>query len=94
LKLQFALEGFKSPVPAKAIVKAQVPLLLGRTVTRGPRESSSVYSETVQILGVEVVKVIPFTQEDMRPSVEETFASKNPPLIGIELGEMTLTRVD
>jgi hypothetical protein len=94
LKFHAPLEGFKSPVPSNAIETAHVPLPLGRTVTRGPRESSVVNSEIVQIFGVDVVKVIPLVHVDIRPSVELTLANKNAPETGTALGAITLTRVD
>ena len=93
LKLQLELDGFKSPVPANVIATEQSPSPFGLTVTRGPRESSSVNSETVHTFGVEVVNEIPFNHVDVRPSVELTFASKNAPDTGTAFGAITLTRV-
>ena len=75
------------------MLRLQTPFALGRIVTRGPRESSSVYSVTLQTLGVDVEKVIPLVALETRPSVEITFASKKAPLIGTEAGAITLTRV-
>ena len=94
VKLHEAFDGFISPVPANAIFTVQTPLLFGRIVTRGPRESSSVYSRAVQTEGVEEVNVIPLLQDETRPSVELTFANKNAPLIGTEFGAITFTLVD
>ena len=93
LKLHAPLDGFKSPVPAKVIETAHVPFPLGRIVTRGPRESSSVYSEIVQTAGVDVVKVMLFAQIELLPSVELMFANRNAPETGTAFGAITLTRV-
>ena len=94
MKLQELLEGFMSPFPAKEIETVQTPLDFGRIVTRGPRESSSVYSETEQILPVEVEKVIPLSELETLPSVERTLAKRNAPVTGTEDGAITFTRVD
>lgn len=91
MKFQVALDGFIVPVPEKAIATEHVPFALGRTVTRGPRESSLVYSETVQSAGVLEVNVIPSNSVNERPSVDVTEASRNAPESGIEVGAMRLT---
>jgi hypothetical protein len=93
VKVHDVFDDFMSPFPEKLTFTVQVPLLRGRTVIRGPRESSSVYSLTVQTLDVVVVNVIPLVVEATRPSVALTLASKNAPLTGTELGAMRLIRV-
>jgi hypothetical protein len=46
----------------------------------------------VQIAGVEEVKEMDFWSEVPLPSIDETFANKNAPVRGIELGPMMVSR--